>query len=121
MNTANNMTYPKSTKYEIFTGFKKDGNLEARLPAGAAFLDDGLNYYKIRLMIFPQTVYYLVKNQDTQDRYTVYSKLINSGPQVKFLNPVGGGILVRDLQSYLELKFPVLRAHLFMSLFESRK
>jgi hypothetical protein len=121
MNTAKNMTYPRSTKYEIFTGFKKDGNLEAKLPAGAAFLDEGLNYYKIRLMIFPQTTYYLVKNKDAQDRYTVYSKLINEGQNTKFLNPVGGGILDRNLQSYLELKFPVLRAHLFMSLFESRK
>lgn len=121
MNGANKMTYAKSTKYEIFTGFKKDGNLEAKLPAGAAFLDDGLSYYKIRLMIFPQTIYYLVKNKDEQDRYTVYSKMINDGQNVKFLNPIGGGILDRNLQSYLELKFPVLRAHLFMSLFESRK
>jgi hypothetical protein len=121
MNTANNMTYARSTKYEIFTGFTKDGNLEAKLPAGAAFIDEGLNYYKIRLMIFPQTTYYLVKNKEALDRYTVYSKIINDGPNTKFLNPVGGGILDRNLQCYLELKFPVLRAHLFMSLFESRK
>jgi hypothetical protein len=121
MNNVEHTNKVKSTKFEIFTGFKKNGSLEARLSAGAAFLDEGANYYKIRLMIFPQTIYYLVKNKDVYDRYTVYSKLINDGTTTKFLNPVGGGTLDRNLQSYMELKFPVLRAHLFMSLYESKK
>ncbi len=115
------MTNIKASKYEIITGFKKNGTIEAQLPAGAAFHEERTTYYKIRLMIFPQTVYYLVKNRDTNDRYTIYAKMVNDGNNLKFLNPVGNGLLDRNLQSFMELRFPVLRAQLFMSLYESRK
>lgn len=107
----------QSDKHEIFAGFKKEGTIDAKLLVGAAFKDDGTTYYKIRLMMFPGYTYYLVKNRDSADRYTVYSRAKNENNQTKFLNPVGSAALDSRLQSYLEVKFPLLRASMFMSLY----
>ena len=112
----------QSEKHEIFTGFRKDNVIEAKLLVGAAFKDDGVNYYKIRLMMFPGYTYYLVKNQNVVDRYTVYSRMVvDDKKQVKFLNPVGNGILDSKLQSYLEVRFPLLRAYVYMSLYPQKQ
>lgn len=108
-------------KHEIFAGFKKEGNIEAKLLVGAAFKDDGITYYKIRLMMFPGYTYYLVKNHDSANRYTVYSRSRNENNQIKFLNPVGSAALDSKLQSYLEIKFPLLRASMFMSLYPAKR
>lgn len=107
----------QSDKHEIFTGFKKEGNIEAKLLVGAAFKDNGVAHYKVRLMMFPGYTYYLVKNRDSVDRYTVYSRSKNENNHLKFINPVGSAILDSKLQSYLEIKFPLLRASMFMSLY----
>lgn len=111
----------QADKHEIFTGFKKEGVIEAKLLVGAAFKDDGLSYYKIRLMMFPGYTYYLVKNRDSVDRYTVYSRLKNENGHQKFMNPVGSAGLDSKLQSYLEIKFPLLRASMFMSLYSTKQ
>lgn len=107
----------QSDKHEIFAGFKKEGSIDAKLLVGAAFKDNGTTYYKIRLMMFPGYTYYLVKNRDSADRYTVYSRSKSENNQTKFLNPVGSATLDSKLQSYLEIKFPLLRASMFMSLY----
>ena len=94
----------KAEKYEIFTGFRKVNSIEAKLLVGAAFKEEDLSYYKIRLMMFPGNTYYLVKNKDAVDRYTIYSKMIidaKNKNQVKFLNPVGNGVLdSKNTQKY---------------------
>lgn len=113
----------KSEKYEIFTGFRKENTIEAKLLVGAAFKEENLSYYKIRLMMFPGYTYYLAKNKDSVDRYTIYSKMITDEKnknQVKFLNPVGNGILDSKLCSYLELRFPMLKAYVYMSLYPQK-
>ncbi len=110
-------------KYDVYTGFRKENTIEARLPVGAAFKEENANYYKIRLMMFPGYTYYLVKNHDSMDRYTVYSRMLNTGKngdQVKFLNPVGSATLDPKLSSYLEVKFPMLRAYVYMSLYPQK-
>lgn len=106
-----------SEKHELYTGFRKENNLEAKLLVGAAFKDQDTFYYKIRLMMFPGQTYYLVKNKDSVDRYTAYSRMKIENREVRFLNPVGSGFLDPKLHSYLEIKFPLLRAHMFMSLY----
>lgn len=114
-------------KYELVTGFKKDGQLQNSLVAGSVYYDQGLRYYRLKLMMFPGLTYYMVKNRDSADKYTVYSKIIKDHDaakdgvkdSVKFQNPVGSGFLDPKLQSHLEIRFPVLRSQLFMSLFES--
>ena len=66
MNQQN--TIQKSEKHEIFTGFRKDNLIEAKLLVGAAFKDDGVSYYKIRLMMFPGYTYYFKQSQRCRDR-----------------------------------------------------
>ena len=122
MKQQNNLL--KSEKHEIFTGFRKENAIEAKLLVGAAFKDEGTSYYKIRLMMFPGYTYYLVKNQNAVDKYTVYSRMVvddKNKHQVKFLNPVGNGLLDSKLQSYLEVRFPMLRAYVYMSLYPQKQ
>ena len=111
----------QADKHEIFTGFKKEGTIEAKLLVGAAFKDEGTAYYKIRLMMFPGYTYYLVKNRDSADRYTVYSRSKHENNHLKFQNPVGSAVLDSKMQSYLEIKFPLLRASMFMSLYSMKQ
>jgi hypothetical protein len=113
----------QAEKYDIYTGFRKENTIEAKLPVGAAFKEENVSYYKIRLMMFPGYTYYLVKNHDSMDRYTIYSRIIANGKnshQIKFLNPVGSANLDAKLNSYLELKFPMLRAYVYMSLYPQK-
>lgn len=113
----------QAEKYDIYTGFRKENTIEAKLPVGAAFKEENVSYYKIRLMMFPGYTYYLVKNHDSMNRYTVYSRMIAGGKtndQIKFLNPVGNAVLYPKLSSYLEVKFPMLRAYVYMSLYPQK-
>jgi hypothetical protein len=110
------MSY-QTTKHEIVLGRKQEGTLVNQLAAGQAFLNEGDNFYTVKLMMFPGQTYYMVKNRDSQERYTVYAKLLKNEDAVKFQNPVGSGRLSVELPSYLELYFPVLRAQMFMCLF----
>jgi hypothetical protein len=107
----------KDDRHEVFAGFRKEGAVENRLLIGAAFKNSDEPYYKIRLMMFPGNIYYLVKNRDTGERFTIFSRILNTENGIKFLNPVGSGVLDSNLQSYLELRFPLLRTGIFMSLF----
>lgn len=121
-NKKNNPT--NDTKYEIFTGFRKDQELQSKLCVGSSFKNDNEVYYKIRLMLFPQNVYYLVKNKDSSDRYTVFAKMMTDPEKptlpVRFQNPVGHAVLDSKLQSYLEIKFPMLRLSVYMSLYPKK-
>ncbi len=45
-------------RHEIFTAFRKENAIEAKLLVGAAFKEENENFYKIRLMMFPGQVYY---------------------------------------------------------------
>lgn len=117
MNNQNNSI---TDRYEILTGFRKETTIEGKLQVGAAFKEQDEAYYKIRLMMFPGMTYYLVKNQNQLGHYTIYAKMFfdnNKQNKVKFTNPVGSGHLDTKLQSYLELRFPLLRAYMYMSLY----
>jgi hypothetical protein len=107
----------QNEKYELFTGFRKESNIEAKLLVGSAFKDQGTFYYKIRLMMFPGQTYYLVKNRESVDRYTIYSRIRTEGQETRFLNPIGNGILDPKLHSFMELKFPLLKAQIYMNLY----
>ncbi len=131
MKTNLEVNKTNDTKFEIYTGFRKDQELQAKLCVGSSFKNDNESYYKIRLMMFPQNVYYLVKNKDSADRYTVYAKLYvpqdhnqdtnkMTSPKGRFQNPVGHAVLDSKLQSYLEIKFPMLRLSVYMSLYPKK-
>ncbi len=104
-------------KHEILIGRKQDGELTKTLVAGQAFLNEGDNFYTVKLMMFPGQTYYLMKNKDSQDRYTVFAKQVKTEDTMKFQNPVGSGRLSEDLTAYLEIYFPVIRSQMFMCLF----
>lgn len=104
-------------KFELFAGFKNKNNVDSKIQVGAAFKENESAHYKLKLMMFPGHTYYLVKNRECVDRYTIYSRMIENENQCKFLNPVGSGLLDSKLQYYMELRFPLLRTTLFMSLF----
>jgi len=109
-------------RYELFTGFKKDDSLSNLHIAGAAFYEEDHKYYRLKLMMFPGQTYYMVKNRDSLDKYTVYSKVLKDqdgrSESLRFQNPVGTGYLDPKLHSHLEVSFPILRGALFMSLFQ---
>lgn len=111
----------QSTKHEIVIGRKQDGALFNVLTAGHAFLREGDNFYTIKLMMFPGQTYYLSKNRDSYDRYTVFAKQVKIEDTLKLQNPVGSGRLSQELSSHLEIYFPVLRSQMFMSLFPSNE
>lgn len=109
----------QSTKHEIVIGRKQNGEIANQLVAGQAFLREGETFYTVKLMMFPGQTYYLTKNKDSQDRYTVFAKQVQNDGAVKFQNPVGSGRLSQEVPMYLEIYFPVLRSQMFMSLFPS--
>lgn len=107
----------QTTKHEIVIGRKQDGELTNPLATGQAFLREGDSYYTVKLMMFPGQTYYLTKNKDSCDRYTIFSKQVKTDDTMKFQNPVGSGRLSQDLSAYLELYFPVIRSQMFMCLY----
>ena len=42
----------QAEKFEIYTGFRRENTIEAKLLVGAAFKEASDFYYKIRLMMF---------------------------------------------------------------------
>lgn len=106
-----------TTKHEIVIGCKLRSKLHNTLLAGHAYLREGDRFYSVKLMMFPGQTYYLTKNRDSHDRYTIFSKLVKIGDQLKLQNPVGSGRLTKELSSHLEVYFPVIRSQMFMSLF----
>lgn len=106
----------QSTKHELVLGWKHHGELTNQLAAGHAFLREGDSYYSLKLMIFPGQTYYLTKNKDSYDRYTIFAKQVHTANGMKFQNPVGSGRLTDDLSSHMELYFPVIHSRMFMCL-----
>lgn len=107
----------KESKHNLFTGQKNAGDVEHKLAAGAAYCAEETRVYRLKFMMFPGRTYYMVKNQGSPDHYTVYAKKFEEKNQMKLLNPVGHGVLDTSLQSYLEIKFPILGTSVFMNLY----
>ena len=105
------------TKHQIYVGKREGNEVLEQLEVGQAYLREGENYYTVKLMIFPGQTYFLVKNRDSHDRYTMYAKVVRNEGQVKFQNPVGSGRLYPELTEYLQLYVPLFRTRMFMSLY----
>lgn len=104
-------------RYEIFIGERRGAEITGKSPVGRCFHHERDNHYVMKLMMFPRQTYYLVKNYKSPDRYTVFSKKLNSIGRPIFQNPVGSGKLSTEHPSYLELTFSVLGRQMYMSLF----
>jgi hypothetical protein len=106
-----------ATRYELVIGRRDGGKLGNTLATGHSFLNEGDAFYTLKLMMFPGQTYYMVKNRNSSDRYTIFAKIIREENSVRFQNPVGSGRLTDDLASHMELYFPVLRSQMFMCLY----
>jgi hypothetical protein len=108
-------------KYDIVIGRRVEDKLLNTLTTGLSFLNEGEEFYSIKLMMFPGQTYYLAKNRNSPDRYTIFAKLLKDEGTTRFQNPVGSGRLNQDLPSHMELYFPVLRSQMYMCLFPSAR
>ena len=109
------------TKYDLCVGDKEDGTLNKQKYSGFALLFEGNLHYVVRLIMFPHTWYFLAKNRESQNGYTIYSKCIRNGDLIRFQDPVGVANLNDDIKTHLELKFHLLSQSVFMNLFPSIK
>jgi hypothetical protein len=109
----------RASKYEIFYGKKIGEKLVDQRIAGFSLLFEGNHYYVMRLMMFPHTWYYMTKNKDSRDHYTIFAKCLRNPGQVRFQDPVGQACLKNDLKTHLEVNFHILGPSLFMNLFPS--
>ena len=103
-------------KFEIVTGKQVDLTVQKEKHAGVSFYkaEDGL--YKIHLNVFPNVTYFMQKNRNN-DLFTIFSKRVKNGNEVKLLHPVGQGKILNNLKTHMQLQFEVLNATVFMSLF----
>lgn len=109
----------QATRYELVTGRIENGTIVKPMHAGVALSYPGEAHYVLRLSMFPKQFYYLNKNHESAAQYTVYSRRVvnpDTGA-VLFQKPVGQGRLVAEVRNYLEIKFQLLGASVFMSLF----
>lgn len=103
-------------KFEIVSGKNFAGQIHNSKYAGTALYQVAEDYYKLRLNIFPNITYFVKKNKDKLT-YTIFSKIVKTDEGVKFVNPVGMARIKEDLKTYIAIKFELLNASLYMSLF----
>ena|ERR1700733_4984042 len=106
-------------KHDIFVGQAEvNGALEGEFQIGYAFKYQDQDYYLIKLWPFPGGTYYLSKNRDNE-RYTVFSKLVETTSGIKFQNPVGYAQLIPDMKDYVEICLRLPKQRVYMSLYPS--
>jgi hypothetical protein len=105
--------------YPIVVGRKDGGTLKWPFLVGHAYQFEGNNYYLVKFLMFPEQRYYLVKSDESQTEYKLFSDIEDSGIQRKFQSLVGLGSLGHDLKTHLQIKFPLLRSRVFMDLHPS--
>jgi hypothetical protein len=116
------MNTPKiRNRFHIYTGVKQDNTVLHARQAGEAYEveTDRKPHYIVKMWAFPQNTYYLAKNLEGDDRFTLFAKRMGDGDNVRFRRPVGYGLISRDLRQYLEIQFAFPREKVFMSLFPS--
>ncbi len=103
-------------KFEIVSGKCFEGQIHNSKYAGNAIYQVDDDYYKVRLNLFPTITYFVRKNKDHLT-YTIFSKMVKTNEGLKFVNPVGMAKIKEDLKTYMAIKFELLNASLYMSLF----
>lgn len=107
----------ESQKFELFIGRESQGKIESPKCVGSAIYQEADRHYTVKLMALPGITYYLVKNYESNDKYTLYSRRQKDENGLYFNSPVGMARLKPELGSFLEMYIPVFRAKLYMSLF----
>lgn len=107
----------ENQKFELFVGREVEGKLDSAKCVGSAMFQEIERHYTVKLMALPGITYYLVKNYESKDRYTLYSKRQRDEKGIHFNSPIGMARLKPELNSYLELYIPIFKSKIFMSLF----
>jgi hypothetical protein len=105
------------TVFEVIEGQKAKDRILKPVPVGSATLYEGNNYYVVRISSKPFKNFFVVKNQDGTNTYSIYARRWRTADQIFFRDPVGAGHLSGELKEFLELKFTFLNQSLFMSLY----
>jgi len=105
------------SKFDLLYAVKENGSLQDIRPAGHALKFDGTDYYVLKLWFLYGFTYFLVKNRADQTRYTLFTRKVDTPDGVRFQNPIGSASNRHDLKDYLEIKIPIFREGIFMSLF----
>jgi len=115
------MDIEKSLKFEIVTGERKGSELTNVVPIGIATHRTGDEYYVLNLKSVVPRKLYLVKNEDSQEDYTVFCGYDQTKTEGKFMYPCGSGVLSKDLQSYMEIDLYPLSYSVFMCLYPTKE
>lgn len=94
-----------NNKYELFFGKKLENKLFSPKLAGFAFYCDEHQYFSFRLCMFPRIRYFVKRNFESMDTYTIYSKIVQDESECKLLEPVGVAMIANDFKNYLSLRF----------------
>ena len=112
------MDIEKSTKFEIVTGERGVTDLENVARIGIAALKDGDEFYTLNIKGIVPRKLYLVKDENFENEYTVYSGYDPLQPGGKpFVYPCGNGVLPNGLLDYMEIDLYALDYPIFMSLY----
>ncbi len=106
--------------FDLVSGKKTQDALTHQLAIGRATCYPGESHYAIKIWMFYNQTFYLVRNHGDEVRYTIFAKKVQDDSGVKFLNPVGAGYVPQEFKTHLELKFRFPRQSLFMSLFPAQ-
>jgi hypothetical protein len=109
-------------RFHIYSGLRLESKLVNPLQAGEAYEVNCPKkpYYILKLWAIPHVTYYLCRNKDSNERFTVFSKFIGEYDDPTFRRPIGSGELLRELTTHLEIQFTFPRQRLFMSLFPAQ-
>jgi hypothetical protein len=106
----------ESQRFEIYRGREVDGKLVYLRLCGYAYQTEGEPHYRISLLMFPNSVYFMSKNEVAG--YTIFSKAsVGEDGAVKCQNPVGFARVLDHIRTHLYVRFPDLSSHMYMSLF----
>lgn len=106
-------------KHDIYVGTPSGDELSDSFNIGFALKYEDSDYYIVKLWPLPGATYFLGKSRDGE-KYTVFTKKIDTELGVKFQNPVGYAVMRSELKEYFEifLRFP--RQRLYMSVYPAK-
>ncbi len=100
------------TKHELMVVTKSTGGLIQKQWAGEAFYHPDEDYFQLQLAIFPFP-YFMTRNKDSKEHYTVWAQKVHGKAQATFRRPVGRGKITssessQQLFNYVEIDVPLL-------------
>jgi len=109
------------TRYQLMTGARTGETIDQPQLIGSAFYNDATKIYRLKLMMFPGSTYYMRKCTGTNGYYTVFAKQIFKNGEPHPISPVGSAYLDPSLMYFLEIRFHLFSTPIFMSLFPKKE